>query len=693
MSDDTLAALAARAGIYARYHDLSGTEHVTGVDTFRALLAAMGLPSEGTAVDEKLSEMTAADAARTLPLDIVVVADEATTLTPSGGAEDWQIVCEDGSNLSGKDTGGIHLPPLPVGYHGMWRGSEFTLIMAAPRRAPSVRERTGSDRIWGAATSLYGLRSSRNHGIGDYEDLARTAEALAHGGADFLGINPVHALGGSSTVFSPYSPSHRGLLNTRHIALDRVPGIDVAPAARQLLDQAGEAIRALRAAELVDYPGTHAVSQHVLRALFDGFEEQGEDNGRAAAFAQFRRARGTALETYAVFEAITQKHGSDRTLWPTGLERADSDEARAFMDSHTREIRFQIYLQWMANQQLANTQERAKAAGMRLGLYTDLAVGVRPDGAEPWARPDAFARGVSLGVPPDAFNPLGQVWGLAPVNPHGVAATGYAPLIDTLRNVMRYAGVIRIDHAIGLMRCFWVPQGGLPGAYVRYPLNVILAIIRIEATRAGCVVVGEDLGVVPDGLRADLDASGLYGVAVMQFERNGDSGFRDPRSYTSRALASFGTHDTPTLAGYWEGAEIAWRVELGQVDAAAAEHVVDSRALERQQLLRMLAEIQALPSLIDPNVPPAKMTPYLNVAVHVALSQASAEMVVMQVDDALGSVTQANFPGTIDEYPNWRIKCSVAVEAISTDQRLGVVMAALAESRPRHDADAHNEEA
>lgn len=692
MSDDTLAALAARAGIYERYHDLSGTEHVTGVDTYRALLVAMGLPSEGAAVGERLSELLAADAARALPAEVVLVADEATTLIPSGGAADWQIVCEDGSNLSGTGSDEIHLPPLPCGYHGMWRGPEFTLIMAAPGRAPSVRERTGSDRIWGAATSLYGLRSARNHGIGDYEDLACTAEALAAGGADFLGINPVHALGSNSALFSPYSPSHRGMLNTRHIALDRVPNIETSAAARAVLDQAGDAIRTLRAAELVDYPGTHGISQQALRALFDGFEERGVDTDRAAAFMRFRRGRGAALETFAAFEVIAQLHGPNPARWPANLQHVESDEVRTIIERHAPDIRFHIYQQWLADEQMAEAQARATHAGMRLGLYTDLAVGIRPDGAEPWARPNAFARGVSLGVPADGFNPLGQVWGLAPVNPHGLSAAGYAPLIETLRSVMRYAGVLRVDHAIGLMRCFWVPAGGLPGAYVRYPLRVILAIIRIEATRAGCIVVGEDLGVVPDGLRSELDASGLYGVSVMQFERDG-GGFRDPKAYPKRALASFGTHDTPTLAGYWEGADIAWRVELAQFDTPAAEHVGRGRAEERRQILEMLAGIQALPPEMDSGVPPAEMTMPLNVAVHVALSNTSAEMIMMQLDDALGSTTQVNFPGTVDEYPNWRIKCSIPVDAVSTDRRLGAVMEALAKTRPRQDADVRNEKA
>ena len=681
MTDDDLHRLAHRVGILPSYHDLAGVEHVITTETQAALLAAMGLPSQGSAVAEMLAGMEAREHERALPTEIIVPADMPFRVDARHAIGAWTIELEDGGEIAGVDDMVLELPPLPMGYHRFWRGRQQTLLITAPDRAPGVADLCGHDRIWGFTAALYGLRSERNHGIGDFDDLARAAENVAPLGADFFGVNPLHALGAASNGFSPYSPTHRGFYNDRHIALDRVPEFARCAEARQLLANRSDAATP-HGGDLIDHGATDAIADAVQRALYECFVTD-TDPARLTAFKDFRRSRGEALALFTTFEAISGLHGANPMAWPSELQAPDSAAVADLANGLLHEISFHAYLQWIAETQLAEAQSRARSAGMGLGIYADLAVGVRPDGAEPWARPDIFAPGVSLGVPPDAFNSNGQVWGLAPMSPHGLAASEYQPFITTLRAAMRHAGLIRIDHAIGLMRCFWVPEGDQPGAYVRYPLRTLLAIIRLEAARNGCIVVGEDLGVVPDGLRSALDGSGLYGVSVLQFEREDDGMFTRPEAYRKTTLASIGTHDTPTLAGFWQGCDVDTRVQLGQYSADDAEREHGLRSWDRSRLLHLLDVYGLKPEDLDGNAPPDEMRHDLNVALHEVLSMTSAEMAAVQIDDALGSRRQPNFPGTTDEYPNWRIPCAVSVEGLGDDDRLVSAARAMSAHRPK----------
>lgn len=666
MSDDAIRRLADLAGILPGYHDLSGVEHVTPTETFVALLRAMRFDTE--AAGDIADGIEAARAARPLPQTVIVAAGEPAALSPAVPAGDWSLTLEGGEGLGGRAEGDLHLPPLPPGYHLLTVGEHETLVICAPRQAPSARDLTGRHKVWGVTGAIYALRSERNHGVGDFEDLARVGEAWAGMGAEFIGINPLHALGAATGIFSPYSPSHRGFLNPRHIALDAIPGFPF---------RAGHGDMS---ASIVDYARAAQQSDQALTRAFEG----GGYQAAAAEIAAFRAARGEALERFCVFEAISMRHGPNPADWPDGLKNADAPGVAAFAAAHQREVDYHVYLQWLADRQLAAAQARIKDAGMALGLYADLAVGVRHDGAEPWARPDIFARGAALGVPPDAFNPEGQEWGLAPINPIGLAEARFQPLIETLRASMRHAGMVRVDHAIGLMRCFWVPDGDLPGAYVRYPLDILLAIIRLEATRQGCLVIGEDLGVVPDGLRETLYDSGLYGVSVMQFERAGeDNAYRKPEHYPVRALASFGTHDTPTFAGYWKGRDIEERMRLGQFNEQETGWARDGRAWDRHKLLCALRDGGVLPAGADVDHPQKDVDVALTAAVHALLAQSAAELCAVQIDDALMSERQPNFPGTIDEYPNWRVPMACTVDELPTAAGVGAVADAMNAYRPK----------
>ncbi len=649
--DGPLLRLAEDAGLFRRFRRVDRVEQVAGPQTARVILHALGIEVESDAEAEALlAERRAARAARLLPQETVAEAGregEVTLPLPLA----WTIGLEDGGRIEG--AAGDPIPALPVGLHELEAAGETMLIAAAPPLAPQVGERAGADRIWGVTGAIYGLMSDRGTGQGDYEDLAQAAESLAQAGAAFLGVNPLHALGAAHRGISPYSPSSRTAFSAQHLALDRIPELADCAEAREMLAAREPELARVREGELTDPALAAEIGRPVLRALFETFERTGKGTGRRKAFEAWLAEGGLPRRRFAIFEALSLAHGEDWRWWPEPLRDPASRAVTAFARESAAEVRFHAWLQWLADRQIAEAQARAKAAGMALGLYLDIAVGVRPGGAEAWARPHAFARGVSLGAPPDELSPQGQAWALAPFNPEALREMRYAPFREMLRAAMAHAGAVRIDHVIGLDRAYWAPESGEQGAYVRFPREMLLALTRIEAARTGCVVIGEDLGTVPEGLRSRLSASGLHGCAILQFEREEDA-FRSVRDYAERSLAGFGTHDTPTLAGWWEAAEAGLRLSLGHMDEAGARALREERAHWRVALARLLAREGLLPEGVDPERPPERLTPGLRNAVHAALGRSGSALAALQLDDALGVVPQQNVPGTVDEVPNWR---------------------------------------
>ena len=689
----TLGALAEAMGVLPRWRDLAGVEQAAGPDTQRVLLAAMGVPAASEAeIRESLEELRAREAARRIPEEIVVTADTAAHI-PLGRSAHWRIELESGGTHEGCDDREIALT-LPVGLHRLTVEDDPCLVLAAPERAPAVEDVAGRGKAWGFSGALYGLRSRRNLGVGDYRDLADAAERMAGLGADFIGINPIHARGTASVIFSPYSPTCRTALEPGHIAPDAVPGFEDFAEVRRVLEEQAADLEAEKAHGLLDYQAHEQRLREVLEALFRATIEA--DGPAAADLAAWRQGSGRGLEWFAVFEASAGVHGPDWRAWPEALRAPGSPEVRRFASEHERLVRYHAWLQWLVDRQLAEAQAAARGAGMAFGLYLDLAAGVRPGGADTWAAPTCFARGVSLGAPPDAFSPDGQAWNLAPFNPAGLRAAAYGPFARMLRATMAHAGIVRIDHVLGLDRSFWVPESGAPGGYVRYPFESLLALVRIEAARTGCIVVGEDLGSVPRGLRRRLAGAGLLGCSVMQFETDGHE-IRPPRHYRPASLASAGTHDTPTLRGWWSGRDIELRHDLGRITArehtaALAARVVGerkfldsqrpekerkaafaARATARRTLCRLLVEEGHAPPDLDPAAPPLEADDATAVGVHALLAGAGSSLLAVQLDDALGMVEQQNLPGTIDEHPNWRRRYPVAVEALAGDPGLAAI--------------------
>jgi 4-alpha-glucanotransferase len=450
----------------------------------------------------------------------------------------------------------------------------------------------------------------------------------------------------------------------------------------------GELAKA-RAAELVDYPAVWQLKLRVLEVLFESFRERhlAVSSEQAQAFRAFRAEMGHALEQHAVFDALHEHalHTSGTWSWhdwPEPLRHPDSPEVAAFAREHRDRVDFFAYLQWQADEQLGVAQARARAAGMPLGLYNDIAVAVNPASAMAWANPGVSLSGISAGAPPDWFNPNGQNWVLAPLSPVGLREGAYAVFAAALRHNMRHAGAVRIDHVMGLKRLFWIPEGASPaeGAYVRYPFTDLARIIALESECHRCLVIGEDLGTVPRGFRPAMQRAGLLSCRVLYFERGRDGAFLPPEAYPRQSLVSVSTHDLPTIRGFWTYRDLKWRDVLGRFpDEDAFKDAQAERDRDRVLLLQALQRAGLLPAGIDPEHPPEEPSDELVLAVHRYLAETPGHLLMAQLEDALGEEEQPNLPGT-DEHPNWRRKLGRSLEEFADEPMVVRIAEAMAAS-------------
>jgi len=546
-----------------------------------------------------------------------------------------------------------------------------------------------SERSWGITCQLYGLRSARNWGIGDFEDLARLAELAGPLGADFIGINPVHALFfAEPRHFSPYAPSSRRFLNPLYIAVDRLEGVDAPDAT---------ALEAVRASDLVDYPEVSRLKRSALEAAYARARSSSASGDVADldGFKAFRADYGSPLEDFALFEALSeammgQGHSCGWHGWPEPFRDKTSGAVRRFREENQDRILFHMWLQWIAHRQLADAQMRARTAGMRIGLYLDLAVGVAPDGASTWSKPENIVRGARIGCPPDAFNANGQDWGLAPLSPQALEADRGRLFGQVLRDAIGPAGALRIDHAMALMRLYLIPSG-LPstdGTYVQYPLSNMLQTLARASQEAGAVIIGEDLGTVPPNFREVMRAARVLGYRVLFFEREEDGGFKPAQAYERDALACISTHDLPTLRGWWTGHDIDMRMQLGLDDADTESAARAERDTDRTRLLAALAASGVLPDAFGPasrgeETPPETLARELSVALGRFLARTPCHLVALQLEDLTGTIHRANMPGTVHEYPNWRHKLPVTLEDLPNAADFRAITEAVAGERPR----------
>ena len=707
---DELRHIAGSVGIATRHVDAFGVVHEPDEETLSRLITAFGLPSDPKEAAEVLAEE-----GRMAPFGLSavhIVAQEAsgavlTLRLPSqtGGVE-WHCRLEDGAQSEGRSEGAeLRLPAgLPLGYHrlaitgtgaGAGTSAEIGLVVAPDSCHLGNRLRPGA-RSWGLTAQLYGLRSARDWGIGDFSDLAMLGRAAGRLGAGAVGINPLHALfAAEPRHFSPYSPSSRVWLDYLYIDVTAVPGFAEDSAARGLA--APDAIVAARGAGLVDYAAVAALKRPVLEALYRRFlaRERGGGSALGAAFRAFRREGGEALAAFATFEALhehfTEEGGPfSWHAWPAQMRDPNSAEVAKFARAHARRVGFFQFLQWQADLQLGAAAAAGREEGLGIGLYRDLAVGVNPNGAEAWAAPELVVPGAAIGAPPDRLSRAGQNWGLAPINPLALRRHGFAPLIAALRANMRHAGILRIDHVMSLQRLYWIPSG-LPatlGAYVNYPLRDLLHLVALESHRQGCAVIGEDLGTVPEGFRETMQRANVLSYRVFIFERRGDGSFIPPGDYPPLSAASAATHDLATLKGFWLGRDILWRRRLQLYpDTNAQASEAEERRRDRQKLLEALAgEGLLVPErfgeFLSANGEPAYSLE-LGEAILAYLARSSARLMLVQIEDVAGEAEQANLPGTTEAHPNWRRRLPSPIEEVCAGPEMARVAALVTQSRQR----------
>lgn len=724
----SLTKLADAHGVALAYYDVFGHLHRIADDVLRAILRAMRVDAGSDhAIADALRDVAQARCRQCLAPMTVVRADARPwrirvylPAQPARRPLEWHVVAEDGVEhrlpvpqqdvraeaVADAPCIALDVPldvPLSHGYHDieLRAGGESVArgsLAVAPRtchRPPALRS---GARAWGIAVQLYGVRSARSWGIGDFTDLATIAERCAAEGAGVVGVNPLHALFMHDPErASPYSPSSRMFLNVLYLDVEAVAEFAHCVEAREHVasPQFRASLAALREAPLVDYAGVAGAKLPVLEMLYTQARRDARTRptSRWAAFDAFKTAGGKALRRQALFDAL-QSHffARDPTVWgwprwPDAYRDPESAAIVAFADENAERIDFFAWLQWQADLQRAHVAERAREAGLAVGLYADLAVSIDRGGAEAWANQSLYAVSASVGAPPDVFNVKGQDWGLPPMIPQRLRDAGYAPFIATLRANMRAAGALRIDHVMGLLRLYWVPSGATAadGAYVRYPLEDLLGLLALESERHRCLVIGEDLGTVPDEVREALAANDVLSYRVLLFERDAAGDFKPPGQYPEAALATASTHDLPTLAGWWEGHDIALRARHGLLGARPDVNAqIAERIRDRGQLLAALSRAGLLPAgmPLDPSAVPT-LTPALASALQAYLARTPCALFVVQPEDAFGVIEQANLPGTVTEHPNWRRKLPVPIEQFAADGRLHALASRIAVERPR----------
>jgi (1->4)-alpha-D-glucan 1-alpha-D-glucosylmutase len=526
-----------------------------------------------------------------------------------------------------------------------------------PCHQPELLEKGG--RAWGFVVQLYGVRSERNWGIGDFSDLRSLVELAAGFGAAAVGVNPLHA-----AYVSPYSPSSRHALNSIYLDIESIPEYGRCKEAQQLTKSRAFLARLLqlRKAELVDYDGVRAAKNQVLELLYACFRK---DRARRQRFAEWNRKSPKGLRDYALYEALREELGSGGwQSWPKAFQSPASSEVLKFAKRKAERVELYSYLQWNARLQLDLAQRRAQELGMPVGLYVDLALGSDRGGAEVWSDRSSYAIDTSIGAPPDEFNPRGQDWGLPPYSPRALRAAGYRPFVDLLRANMPAGGALRLDHVMGLSRLYWIPAGHKAdkGGYVNYPFRDLLALLAQESRRNRCMVIGEDLGTVTPELRKALNEAGVLSYRPLLFEKDPAGEYCAPAAYPREALVCASTHDLPTWRGYWAGRDLELRQQFGLTVDFEKEKSL--REQDKERLKRALER-----EGFDTSAAGA----------HAFLARTPSKILMVQPEDVFEMLEQANLPGTVDQHPNWRRKLPVTLERWKTDARMQKLAATMAE--------------
>ena len=624
---------AAGLGIQTEYIDGQGHRHVTDAAALKIILDALPvemphrLLSHPVVIRSGRPSRTELGQAATFPVH-------------------WKIVAGLEVIAKGETRDGIIAWPadLAEGSYRLHLADASSCTEEAPLLvSPSKAFGGDFDRCWLLAIQLYGVRSARNWGIGDFTDLEGLIGIAAGLGADGVGLNPLHALFDDHPAdCSPYSPNSRLFLNPLYIDVEKLPGVSL---------PAGAAIAQLRQSDIVDYAGVAELKWQALRAAFSAFKADPAGENRQD-FEKFRTEQGSLLSRFACFEVLRHKFRKAWWEWPESWRQPDETKcARLREGADGDEIEFIEFVQWAADRQLRACRDLANRLGMKVGLYLDVAVGVQSGGFDAWHEQAAISRHLSVGAPPDALNTAGQNWGLAGFNAAGLKMKSFEPFRDMLRASMRYAGAIRLDHVMGLKRLYLVPHGYAAdnGVYVQMPFEALLAATAQESVAHRCVVIGEDLGTVPEGFREQMADWGIWSYQVMMFERDDAGAFRGIEHYSANALVTFNTHDLSTYAGWRSFRDLELKRSLG-IDPGESDEA-------RWHALAMLSDILRHHAIDGDDL----------YAVAGFLARTKSRLLTISLEDLLGLIDQPNIPGTVDEHPNWRRRLPIDRIATAID--------------------------
>lgn len=655
MSDSSLETLARAAGISVQWTDAYGQARHLSDDALLALLETMRLPAHDEA-DRRASLQRVEERERAAPSLITVDVGDAFELPPiARGAASITAYDEEGraQALPQLDDGRYRAPDSH-GYYQLDFGRYSPMLAVAPRRCFSVGDCIDSParRAWGLGAQVYALRHANDGGVGDSRAVAELAATLGHAGGDALALSPLHAMSPVAGHYSPYSPSHRGFLNWLHADPAQVLGASALDAA---LRQSGAASTWQRAQQgkLVDWPMAYALRRNVFRVLHQQFAQS--QQASHGDLDRFVAQGGEALERHARLAtrqslAVMRGESISWKTWPENWR--DEAVAEAFAQGHPTAVDFEVFLQWLAARCWDKTCQAARDAGQRIGLILDLAVGFEAGGSEAWAWREHVLEGLELGAPPDAFNPTGQTWGVTSYSPWGLKASGFRPFIELLRANMARGGGIRIDHIIGFQHLWVVPEGrpSTEGGYVRQPLQDLLRLTALESWRHRCIVIGEDLGTVPEGLRDVLAARGVLGIDVLLFTRDEQGEFLAPQKWRKNAVAMTTTHDLPPLMAWREGADLTRLAKAQEWDEQQLQQRLQARkgdVVRLDQLIHMAQPATNHASTLKTGQ--AGTAAYLKYLAHTP-----SPLILIPLEDALARKEQPNLPGTVDSHPNWQ---------------------------------------
>lgn len=616
-----------------------------------------------------------------LPKVQVVIEQQEIEIALNGGTGDvpWRLRLEFGGCYYGQAQNYlIHLPTdLPLGYHRLelldTQGE--CRIIVTPKKAFEPQAIVEQQHLWGAILQLYTLRSEHNWGIGDFGDLRQFLTELAKQGGHFVGLNPIHALfPANPESASPYSPSSRLWQNMLYIDVNAVEAFQRSESAQRWFHstETQTKLAAARAQDFVDYPQVTELKLAALRLAYVEDKRSNQDD-----FLQFIADHGEALKIQATFDALHDWLSTQFpaqwgwTDWDSAYQDYHSPMVKTFQTTESEQIKFYMWLQFLAAKQLHECRQLATELAMPIGFYRDLAVGVADNGAETWADKTLYVRNASIGAPPDMLAPQGQNWGLSPMHPAVLYERGYQPFIDLLRANMKDCGALRIDHILGFARMWWVEKGksAVNGVYVRYPLDDLLGILALESRRHHCLIIAEALGTVPEGMLEALEQKGILAFNIFYFENDG-SKMKPLAEYPYSAMTTLSTHDLPTIKGYWQ----SYDFKLGEkFDIYPSEAVLKQLKATRKASKKAIRQAMQISQPFDEPKLVRQLQHYV-AGTHSALYGT-------QPEDWLTMLEPVNIPGTSSEYPNWRRKLSTTTEAIFSDPNVQQLLKAIASKR------------